>query len=173
MDLNDWTLASDQPPPCWEGYENSEPVLVIIGVTSREVGIAVYNHVTGNWSGNDYFGDYGQHVERLVTHWKFVGPLPPPLPAAFVKALEPDFISENTPMRALFAGVDAADKPLHKILYAAVRDNGLQGVQIRANGSKQKTFYYVDFLASDPLELRDIKQKLNQLDVPFTITAKQ
>lgn len=141
-------------------------------MANYEVAVATYNHASGKWYG-DYYGDYGDCVPRLVTYWKFVGALPAPLPIAFIKELEPDFVSNETPMRALFAGVDAADKSLHKILYAAVRDNGMQGVWIRAAGPKQRTFYYVDFLASDPLELRDIKQKLSKLDVPFTITAKQ
>jgi hypothetical protein len=171
MDLTDWTLASTHTPPQREGYDTSEPVLVLLGVANYEVSVATYNHKSGTWHG-DYFGDYGGCIQRLVTYWKAVGPLPAPLPASFIKALEPDFISSETPMRVLFAGVDSADKPLHKVLYAAVRDNGMQGVWIRAAGPKQKTFYYVDFLASDPLELRDIKQKLSQLDVPFTIKPK-
>lgn len=171
MDFADWTPANTFPPQL-KNHHTSEPVLVLLGVGNYEVAVATYNHTTGVWHG-DYFGDYGDCLVRLVTFWKFIGPLPGPLPAAFVKALEPDFISADTPMRVLFAGVDSADKPLHKVLYNALSDNGMQGVRIRANGSKQKTFYYVDFYASDPLELRDIKHKLNGLDVPFTITAKQ
>lgn len=172
MDLTEWTLASTQIPPQIAGYDTSEPVLVLLGVADYTVAVATYNHGSGIWQGDDYFGYYGKCLSRLVTYWKFVGPLPQPLPASFITALEPDFVSSETPMRVLFAGVDAADKALHKTLYAAVRDNGMQGVWIRAAGPKQKTFYYVDFLASDPLELRDIKQKLSQLDVPFTIKPK-
>lgn len=113
-----------------EGYDTSEPVLVLLRAANYEVAVAIDNHASGKWYGN-YFGDYGDCVPPLVTNWKFVGALPNPLPVAFIKELEPDFGFNETPMRALFAGVDAADNSLHKILYAAVRDNETQGVWIR------------------------------------------
>ncbi|MDO7854439.1 hypothetical protein [Hymenobacter convexus] len=173
MNPLDWKLALDELPLQLEGYDTSEKVMVILGATHQDIAVAHYNFVDKKWYGADYFGEYGQHLGRLVTYWKYVGPLPPPFPEKYIKALEPDFVSEETPMRVLFAGVDEADKTLHKSLYQAVRDNGMQGVWIRASGTKQKTFYYVDFLASDPLELRAVKQKLDQLDVPYTIAPRQ
>jgi hypothetical protein len=173
MNQADWILASERLPTQKEGFPTSGLVLVVLGVTRQDVAVACYNHIDGKWKGDDYFGDYGQHVERLVTHWMPLPEPPPMLPKEFVKSLEPDFISEDTPMRALFSGVNATEKELQKTLRKTIENNGLQGVHIQTCGTKQNTFYYVDFWVHDPLELRDIKQKLNKLDVPYTISTKQ
>lgn len=176
MNQQDWNPIAAGLPAKQANSTRSALVLAIVGFTRPQVVLAAYDYHIQEWVGEGYWPGFGSNAEGLITYWMPLPLLPTPTPTheieAIKKALEPDFVSANTTMRALFNGISPDDKQLQATIGSTISRTGLQGTAVRTRGVLKGNRYFVDFIAYDPVELSHIKANLDALDVPYVISVR-
>lgn len=173
MDYSHWIIVSDHLPPRHEDSNRSDWVAVVVGLTRQKLAIAAYDHDAQQWVDEAGSFRYGYHTEMLVTHWLPLPALPARVADREVGAVESDFITADTVMRALFNSVGPDEKQLHATITRTVSFTGMQGTRIQTCGALKGNRYYVDFCVHDPLELRTLKANLDALNLPYVITDRR
>lgn len=175
----DWYLTSERSPAfIGEEPEWSELVEIVVvrRFTERYISVGCYHYPTQQWQ--DQHGNiYNVSPWMWVTHWRPLPELPPPVSKESILALvgqeEPDYISDEMPMRVLLLAVDPADQALQNQYYNVVWRAGSQGTRIYTRGKLKDNRYYIDFYADDAVHLRRIKEALDGLDAAYTITPRK
>ena len=177
--IPDWYLSSERTPafvgtvPEWSEWVE---IIVVRHFTERYVSIGRYHYPTQQWQ--DQHGDvYNVSPWMWVTHWRKYPALPPPVSKESILALvgqeEPDYISDETPMRVLLLAVDPADQALQDKYREVVWRAGSQGTNIYTRGKLKGNRYYIDFYADDAVHLRRIKEALDGMDAAYTIAPRK
>lgn len=175
----EWYLSSERTP----AYVGTEPewsdwveIVLVRRFTERWISIGRYHYPTQQWQ-NQHGDIYNVTPWVWVTHWRQLPDLPPPVSKESILALvaqeEPDFISDEMPMRILLLAVEPTDKTLQDRYYDAIWRAGSQGTRIYTRGKLSGNRYYIDFYADDAVHLRRIKEVLDGLDAAYTIRPRK
>lgn len=174
-----WHLYSERVPatdPKTEQWSEWVEIVVVRGFVERWLSIGRYHYASQQWQAIN--GEiYNQSPGYWVTHWREKPELPPAVPEAAImaqiQALEPDFIDNHTPLRALLLSVEPTDTALHETYYRAVWGTGMQGTRVYTRGTLKENRYYIDFYADDALHLRRIKEALDESGAAYTIAPRK
>jgi hypothetical protein len=175
----EWYLSSERTPayvgvePEWSDWVE---IVVVRRFTDRWISVGRYHYPSQQW--HDQHGDiYNVTPWVWVTHWLPLPELPPPVSKESILVLvgqeEPDFVSDEMPMRILLQAVDPADQALQDRYRNEVWRTGSQGTRIYTRGKLKGNRYYIDFYADDAVHLRRIKEVLDGLDAAYTITSRK